>query len=260
MPKSAEKKAALTDYDDALRDLQIQLVNMQVWAMAKGRKIIILFEGRDASGKDGTIKRIIEHLAVRNTRVVALPKPSDRDKSLWWFQRYVEHLPAAGEIVIFNRSWYNRAGVERVMGFSTPDQQADFLKDAPNFEHMLIEADITLIKIWLDIDRNEQVRRLKARRTDPLKRLKVSAMDDVAEAKWCDYSVARNEMLTRTSTAAAPWVCVRADHKKTARLNVIRHILHVIKPPRLANHVAQPDPEMLFTFESAAIVDGRLAP
>ena len=260
MPKSAEKKAALTDYDDALRDLQIQLVNMQVWAMAKGRKIVILFEGRDASGKDGTIKRIIEHLAVRNTRVVALPKPSDRDKSLWWFQRYVEHLPAAGEIVIFNHSWYNRAGVERVMGFSTPDQQADFLKDAPNFEHMLIEADITLIKIWLDIDRNEQVRRLKARRTDPLKRLKVSAMDDVAEAKWCDYSVARNEMLTRTSTAAAPWVCVRADHKKTARLNVIRHILHVIKPPRLANHVAQPDPEMLFTFESAAIVDGRLAP
>jgi len=260
MPKTAEKKAAHAGYDDALRDLQIQLVNMQVWAMAKGRKIVILFEGRDASGKDGTIKRIIEHLAVRNTRVVALPKPSDRDKSLWWFQRYVEHLPAAGEIVIFNRSWYNRAGVERVMGFSTPDQQADFLKDAPNFEHMLIEADITLIKIWLDIDRNEQVRRLKARRTDPLKRLKVSAMDDVAEAKWCDYSVARNEMLTRTSTAAAPWVCVRADHKKTARLNVIRHILHVIKPPRLANHVAQPDPEMLFTFESAAIVDGRLAP
>jgi polyphosphate kinase 2 len=260
MPKSAEKKAAHADYDAALRDLQIQLVNMQVWAMAKGRKIVILFEGRDASGKDGTIKRIVEHLAVRNTRVIALPKPSDRDKSLWWFQRYVEHLPAAGEIVIFNRSWYNRAGVERVMGFSTPDQQADFLKDAPNFEHMLIEADIVLIKIWLDIDRNEQVRRLKARRTDPLKRLKVSAMDDVAEAKWCDYSVARNEMLTRTSTASAPWVCVRTNHKKTARLNVIRHILHVIRPPKLAMHVAKPDPEVLFAFERSAIVDGRLAP
>jgi polyphosphate kinase 2 len=260
MPKSAEKKAAHADYDAVLRDLQIQLVNMQVWAMAKGRKIVILFEGRDASGKDGTIKRIVEHLAVRNTRVIALPKPSDRDKSLWWFQRYVEHLPAAGEIVIFNRSWYNRAGVERVMGFSTPDQQADFLKDAPNFEHMLIEADIVLIKIWLDIDRNEQVRRLKARRTDPLKRLKVSAMDDVAEAKWCDYSVARNEMLTRTSTASAPWVCVRTNHKKTARLNVIRHILHVIRPPKLAMHVAKPDPDVLFTFEPSAIVDGRLAP
>lgn len=260
MPKSAEKKAAHADYDAALRDLQIQLVNMQVWAMAKGRKIVILFEERDASGKDGTIERIVEHLAVRNTRVIALPKPSDRDKSLWWFQRYVEHLPAAGEIVIFNRSWYNRAGVERVMGFSTPDQQADFLKDAPNFEHMLIEADIVLIKIWLDIDRNEQVRRLKARRTDPLKRLKVSAMDDVAEAKWCDYSVARNEMLTRTSTASAPWVCVRADHKKTARLNVIRHILHVIKPPKMAMKVAKPDPDVLFSFEPSAIVDGRLAP
>jgi len=260
MPKSAEKKAAHADYDAALRDLQIQLVNMQVWAMAKGRKIVILFEGRDASGKDGTIKRIVEHLAVRNTRVIALPKPSDRDKSLWWFQRYVEHLPAAGEIVIFNRSWYNRAGVERVMGFSTPDQQADFLKDAPNFEHMLIEADIVLIKIWLDIDRNEQVRRLKARRTDPLKRLKVSAMDDVAEAKWCDYSVARNEMLTRTSTASAPWVCVRTNHKKTARLNVIRHILHVIRPPKLAMHVGKPDPDVLFAFEPSAIVDGRLAP
>ena len=260
MPKTAEKKAAALAYDADLRDLQIQLVNMQVWAMAKGRKIVILFEGRDASGKDGTIKRIVEHLAVRNTRVIALPKPSDRDKSLWWFQRYVEHLPAAGEIVIFNRSWYNRAGVERVMGFSTPDQQADFLNDAPNFEHMLIEADIILIKIWLDIDRNEQVRRLKARRTDPLKRLKVSAMDDVAEAKWCDYSVARNEMLTRTSTATAPWVCVRTNHKKTARLNVIRHILHVIKPPKLAQHVAKPDPEVLFAFEPSAIVDGRLAP
>lgn len=260
MPKSAEKKAAALAYDIDLRDLQIQLVNMQVWAMAKGRKIVILFEGRDASGKDGTIKRIIEHLAVRNTRVIALPKPSDRDRSLWWFQRYVEHLPAAGEIVIFNRSWYNRAGVERVMGFSTPQQQADFLNDAPNFEHMLIEADITLIKIWLDIGRDEQVRRLKSRRTDPLKRLKVSAMDDVAEAKWCDYSDARNEMLTRTSTAAAPWVCVRADDKKATRLNVIRHILHVIKPPKLAKHVAKPEPEVLFAFEPSAIVDGRLAP
>jgi polyphosphate kinase 2 len=260
MSKSADKMAARLDYDAALRDLQIQLVNMQIWAMAEGRKIVILFEGRDASGKDGTIKRIVEHLAVRNTRVVALPKPSDRDKSLWWFQRYVEHLPAAGELVIFNRSWYNRTGVERVMGFSTPEQQARFLHDAPNFEHMLIEADITLIKIWLDIERHEQVRRLKARRTDPLKRLKVSAMDDVAEAKWCDYSVARNQMLTRTSTVSAPWVCVRAGHKKTARLNVIRHILHVIKPPKLAEQVAKPDPKVLFVFDPAAIIDGRLAP
>jgi polyphosphate kinase len=260
MPKSAEKKAARLEYNAALKDLQIHLVDMQIWAMAKGRKIVILFEGRDASGKDGTIKRIVEHLAVRNTRVVALPKPSDRDRSLWWFQRYVEHLPAAGEIVIFNRSCYNRTGVERVMGFSTPEQQADFLNDAPNFEHMLVEANIVLIKIWLDIDRDEQVRRLKARRTDPLKRLKVSAMDDVAEAKWCDYSVARNEMLTRTSTATAPWVCVRAGHKKTTRLNVIRHILHVIKPPKLAERVAKPDPQVLFFFDPAAIVDGRLAP
>ncbi len=259
-PKPGNHKKSLHDYDAALRDLQVDLVALQVWAMAKGRKIVILFEGRDASGKDGTIKRIVEHLAVRNTRVVALPKPSDRDKSLWWFQRYVEHLPAAGEIVIFNRSWYNRAGVERVMGFSTRQQQADFLNDAPKFEQMLIEADITLIKIWLDIDRDEQAKRLKSRRTDPLKRLKVSAMDDVAEAKWRDYSDARNEMLTRTHTDFAPWVCVRANDKKATRLNVIRHLLDVIKPPKHGRRHASPDPEVLFSFEPAAIVDGRLAP
>lgn len=247
-------------YDRALKALQIELVRTQAWAMAKGKKIVIVLEGRDTAGKDGVIKRITEYLAVRNTRVIALPKPSDREKSLWWFQRYVHFLPAAGEIVIFNRSWYNRAGVEQVMGFCTPQEHADFLNDAPNFERMLAEADILLIKLWLDISKAEQAKRLKERHTDPLKQLKISDMDAVAHAKWKAYSKARNVMLTRTDTPLAPWVCVRADNKKQARLNVIRQLLHTIGYPDLSPDIAPPDPRFVFAFETEAITDGRLHP
>ena len=253
-------KAGANAYDAELRTLQIELVRLQVWAMETGQKILVVFEGRDAAGKDGAIKRIVEHLAVRNTRVIALPKPSDREKSQWWFQRYVEHLPAAGELVIFNRSWYNRAGVERVMCFSTPAQQEDFLRDAPNFERMLIEADILVVKIWLDISRKEQGHRLADRRKDPLKQLKISPMDAVAEEKWSDYSKARDDMLMRTHSPSAPWVCVAANDKAAARINVMRHLLHAIKPPGLSNDVVLPDPAILFAFEAAAITDGRLEP
>ncbi len=228
--------------------------------MSAGEKVVIVFEGRDGAGKDGTIKRITEHLAPRNTRVVALPKPSDRQLTSWFFQRYVRHLPAAGEIVIFNRSWYNRAGVDRVMEFATPREQEDFLNDAPTFERMLAEADIRIIKFWLDISKAEQAKRLDARRTDPLKLLKVSALDDIAQKKWKAYSRARDEMLVRTHTALAPWICVHTDKKKKARLAVIRHLLHTLAPAEIYAKVAAPAPDVLFPFEAEALHDGRLEP
>ena len=247
------------DYDDALRDLQIGLVRYQMWAIKTGAKGLIILEGRDGAGKDGTIARITEHLAARNTRAVSLPKPSDRERSQWYFQRYARHLPAAGDLVIFNRSWYNRAGVEPVMGFCTDREHEDFLRDVSAFERMLEETDMRVIKIWLDISKHEQAKRLDARRGDPLKRLKVSDLDAVAQKKWKDYSAARDQMLLRTHTAIAPWICVRADHKKTARLNVIRHLLHTLAPAEIAAGVDPPDPKVLFSFEPAAISDGRLA-
>jgi polyphosphate kinase 2 len=248
------------DYKAALRRLQVALVRAQIAAVQTGEKILVLLEGRDAAGKDGTIKRITEYLSPRNTRVVALPKPSDREESEWYFQRYAEHLPAAGEIVIFNRSWYNRAGVEPVMGFCTPQQHEQFLRDAPEFERMLLEADIRLIKYWLDIDKEEQAERLDDRRKDPLKQLKVSALDGVAQKKWKAYSKARDEMLTRTHTAVAPWTCVRNDHKKAGRLNLIRHLLHRTAPAYVCEDIEQPDPKVVFAFEETALGDGRLAP
>jgi polyphosphate kinase 2 len=220
---------------------------------------VLVMEGRDGAGKDGSIKRIIEHLSPRWTRVVALPKPSDRERSQWYFQRYVAHLPAAGEFVIFNRSWYNRAGVETVMGFSTPTEQAEFLRDAPDFERMLVESGIVLVKIWLDISKKEQAERLEARRTDPLKILKVSDLDAVAQKKWKAYSAARNLMLERTHTAIAPWHCVRADRKRPARLAIIRHLLHRAAPAEIAASVDPPDPDILFPFTPDAVRDGRLA-
>lgn len=245
------------DYEAELARLQLELVLTQVWAGETGRKIAVVFEGRDAAGKDGAIKRIVEHLSIRSTRVVALPKPSDRERSQWWFQRYTAHLPAAGELVLFNRSWYNRAGVEKVMGFSTAEEQADFLRDAPLFERMLTEAGVTLVKFWLDISKDEQAERLAERRADPLKQLKISPLDAVAQEKWDAYSRARDEMLAATHTDWAPWVCVRADSKKQARLNLIRHLLHAVGRPD--TKADTPDPKIVFPFEPDAITDGRLA-
>lgn len=253
---------AKSDQDDAyeteLAQLQLALVKYQQHAMAHGDKVLIIFEGRDAAGKDGTIKRMIEHLSIRATRVMALPKPTDIEASQWYFQRYVPHLPAAGQIVIFNRSWYNRAGVERVMEFATRKQQETFLRDVPHFEEMLVESGLQLIKIWLDISRKEQAERLKDRREDPLKALKSSPLDDVAQEKWSDYSAARDEMLTRTHSSAAPWHCVVTDKKKTARLNVMRHVVRTIAPKEIAQNVAKPDNKVLFPFEIGAIAEGRL--
>ncbi|WP_242096857.1 polyphosphate kinase 2 [Sphingomonas sp. CROZ-RG-20F-R02-07] len=248
-----------TDSLSKLERLQLGLVRTQMAAAESGERIVVVLEGRDAAGKDGTIKRIVEHLSIRNTRVVALPKPSDRELGQWYFQRYVAHLPTAGELVIFNRSWYNRAGVEVVMGYSTPAQQAEFLRDAPEFERMLVESGIHVIKLWLDIDKDEQKARLDARTHDPLKALKVSSLDAVAQKKWDAYTAARDTMLTRTHTTLAPWYCVRADDKKRARRAVIRHILHRVAPADIAHDVGEPSPHLLFPFETAALEDGRLA-
>jgi polyphosphate kinase 2 len=245
-------------YKAELRDLQIGLVRYQQWMLKTGAKTLVIFEGRDGAGKDGSIKRITEHLAPRNTHAVSLPKPSDREQTQWYFQRYVEHLPAAGDLVILNRSWYNRAGVEQVMGFCSPREHEDFLRDVPAFERMLEETDIRVVKFWLDISKKEQAKRLDARREDPLKQLKVSDLDAEAQRRWKDYSKARDEMLMRTSIPIAPWICVHTDHKKRARLNVMRHLLHTLAPEDIHTDVATADPKVLFAFEEAALKDGRL--
>ncbi|MFT3996539.1 MAG: polyphosphate kinase 2 [Asticcacaulis sp.] len=236
-------------YEAELVRLQVALVDAQIWSQTEGRKICIVLEGRDSAGKDGAIKRITEHLSVRQTRIIALPKPSDREKTQWWFQRYTEHLPAAGEWVLFNRSWYNRAGVEKVMGFSSPQEQEVFLRDVVPYETMLADANITLVKLWLDISKKEQKKRLADRRADPLKRLKVSALDAVAQDKWDEYSSARDEMLRRSHHPNAPWHCVCTDDKKAARLNIIRHLLSAIGCPTYSVDTPPADPDILYSYD-----------
>jgi polyphosphate kinase 2 len=231
---------------------------MQYWIKETGQRVILLFEGRDAAGKGGITRRIIERLNPRGVRLVALGKPSDVEQTQWYFQRYVEHLPAAGELVILNRSWYNRAGVEQVMNFATPEEQETFLRDVPVFERMLVGSGVQIVKLWLDISRKEQAERLEARRTDPLKALKVSPLDAVAQEKWDEYSKARDDMLMRTHTADAPWNIVHTDKKQQARSNIIRHLLKQLAPPEIAEGVPAPDPDILFPFEPAALTDGRL--
>ena len=243
------------DYEEALEALQIELVATQAWAIEQGLKVVIVFEGRDAAGKDGVIKRITEYLSPRQTRVVALSKPTERETGQWYFQRYAPHLPAAGETVLFNRSWYNRAGVEPVMGFCTPAQYEQFLNDAPHFERMLTGSGMVLIKFWLDISRDEQARRLEERTSDPLKRFKVSALDAEAQKRWSDYSTARDRMLEETGAPHSEWTVVATDDKKAARLNIIRHILHRVCRP--GSKVDRPDKDILFPAHKAR---GRLQP
>ena len=232
------------DYDADLERLQIALVQTQAWTIEQGVRTLIVFEGRDTAGKDGAIKRLTEYMSPRQTRVVALPKPTEREASQWYFQRYVGHLPAAGETVILNRSWYNRGGVEPVMGFCTPEQHAQFLKDAPRFERMLTDDGIVLIKLWLDISKQEQGKRLAQRREDPLKRFKLSSLDAEAEARWDAYSGARNRMLEETDSKSARWTAVATDDKKTARLNIIRHVLTTLACPEA--EVEAPDTKVVF--------------
>ncbi len=222
------KKIKREAYEKALEYLQTELVELQEWIKHKGLKVIVIFEGRDTAGKGGTIKRITERLNPRVVRVVALGVPTEKEKTQWYFQRYVPHLPAAGEMVLFDRSWYNRANVERVMGFCTDDEYWEFLRSCPEFERMLVRSGIILIKYWLSVSDDEQERRFRARIHDPLRRWKLSPMDIKSYARWVDYSRAKDEMFKYTDIKQAPWYNVNADIKKHARLNVINHLLTMI--------------------------------
>ena len=253
---SISKKA----YKNNLHMLQIELVKLQRHFIQCDDKILILFEGRDAAGKDGTIKRIVQHLSPRETRVVALAKPSDRDRTSWYFQRYVPHLPAAQELVLFNRSWYNRAGVERVMGFCTEAEYQEFMGSVSDFEHMLVRSGIKLLKYYLDISKPEQKQRLHERKSDPLTQWKVSALDQLALKKWEQYSLARDEMLARTHTAVAPWTIVRADDKHLARLNIIKDLLSRLHYADKDERLIPPDLRIVSTYSAPYLDSGLLAP
>ncbi|MGH6648123.1 polyphosphate kinase 2 [Aquabacterium sp.] len=265
-----ELELELDDHDDADKEsrkqyfnelfrLQGELVKLQDWVVNTGHKVVILFEGRDAAGKGGVIKRITQRLNPRVARVAALPAPNDRERTQWYFQRYASHLPAAGEMVLFDRSWYNRAGVERVMGFCTDDQYEEFFRSAPEFERMLVRSGIQLIKYWFSISDEEQQLRFMGRIHDPLKQWKLSPMDLESRRRWEDYTKAKEIMLERTHIAEAPWWVVQADDKKKARLNCIHHLLQqmpyreverqpIVLPPRVRHqdYARQPvSPEIL---------------
>jgi polyphosphate kinase len=246
-------------YKHTLRKLQVELVKLQRHFIQCNDKILILLEGRDASGKDGTIKRIVQHLSPRETRVVALGKPSDRDRSGWYFQRYVPLLPLAQELVLFNRSWYNRAGVERVMGFCTGDEVEEFMGSVKDFESMLVRSGVKLLKYYLDISKAEQKRRLKDRRNDPLKQWKVSPIDGQALKRWKQYSRARDEMLARTHSKRAPWTLVHADDKELARLNIIKDLLGRLHYAGKNKRLIRADRRIVFAYDPANRVAGRLA-
>ena len=215
-------------YEAELERLQLELVNMLEWIRFSGERVVIVFEGRDAAGKGGTISRIIGPLNPRYARVVALPKPTERETTQWYFQRYVQHLPAAGEIVVFDRSWYNRAGVERVMGFCTDEEYWDFLRAAPEFERMLVRSGIRIVKYWMAVSHDEQLRRFNSRLADPAKRWKFSPIDIASQEHWNDYSRAKDLMFEHTSIPESPWWEVDANDKRRARLNTIRHLLSMV--------------------------------
>ena len=223
-PKKIPKKA----YEAELRRLQTELVTMQQWVKESGTRIVAIFEGRDAAGKGSAIKRMTEYLNPRTARIVALPAPTERERSQWYFQRYIEHLPAAGEIVLMDRSWYNRAGVERVMGFCTSDEYRRFLHQAPIFERLLVEDGVLLRKYWFSVSDIEQEKRFKSRLTDPMRRWKLSPMDVQSISKWEEYSRAKDEMFVHTDIPEAPWVTVESEDKKRSRINVIAHLLSTI--------------------------------
>ncbi|MBI5837886.1 MAG: polyphosphate kinase 2 [Candidatus Eisenbacteria bacterium] len=214
------------DYEKGKARLQIELLKMQNWVKASGERVVILFEGRDAAGKGGTIKRFMEHLNPRGAHVVALQKPSDVERGQWYFQRYIAEMPTAGEIVLFDRSWYNRAGVERVMGFCTPREHLEFLRQAPVLERMLVGSGIRLYKLWFSVSREEQARRFRERQRDPLKQWKLSPIDVASFGKWDQYTQAKEEMFFHTDTPDAPWTVIKSDDKKRARLESMRFLLH----------------------------------
>ncbi|EAI3353974.1 polyphosphate kinase 2 [Campylobacter jejuni] len=228
---SVKRKKSTIEYEKDLKNLQIELLKFQNHVKAKGLKVLILIEGRDAAGKGGAIKRLIEHLNPRGCRVVALEKPSDVEKTQWYFQRYIAHLPSAGEIVIFDRSWHNRAGVEPVMGFCTPQQHKDFLREVPLFENMISNSDIIFFKFYFSVSKDEQKKRFEKRRSDPLKQYKLSPVDQKSQELWDKYTLAKYSMLLASNTPTCPWTIISSDDKKKARLNLLRFILSKVEYP-----------------------------
>jgi polyphosphate kinase len=253
--EKVDKEAA---YLEQLAMLELAIVQTQTWLIETGQKVLVILEGRDAAGKDGAIKALTLRMSARNTRVVALPKPTDREKTQWYFQRHAAHLPAGGEFVIFNRSWYNRAGVEPVMGFCTPEQTEAFYRDVVPFEQGLVDNDIRLFKFFISISRKEQEARLKERLGNPIKALKVSPLDAKADEKWDAYSKALSRMVKDTHDKVAPWTIVRGDSKKKARLAIMAHIVRTLACPTLTAPLPELDGDVLFAFEPAALKDGRI--
>ena len=242
-------------YEAKKAALQAELLKVQIWAQDTGQKFVILFEGRDAAGKGGTIKRYMEHLNPRFARVVALQKPSEAERGQWFFQRYIAHLPTAGEMVFYDRSWYNRAGVERVMGFCSPTEYLEFMRQAPELERMFVRSGIRLYKYWFSVTRDEQSRRFAARETDPLKRWKLSPIDMASLTRWDDYTEAKEAMFFYTDTADAPWTIVKSNDKKRARLNCMQHFLASLDYPDKDLHVVgMPDP--LIVGQARHVVHG----
>ena len=246
------------EYEAEKKKLQIELLKVQSWVKESGQRIVMLFEGRDAAGKGGTIKRFTEHLNPRGARVVALEKPSERERGQWYFQRYIEHLPTYGEIVLFDRSWYNRAGVERVMGFCTAAEYLEFLREAPEFERMLVRSGVRVYKFWFSVSREEQLRRFNSRRNDPLKHWKLSPIDVQSLGKWDDYTDAKEAMFFHTDTADSPWLVIKSDDKKRARLNCMRHVLSTLPYPGKDPKVAYPaDPLIVGSAANVLAADGQ---
>jgi len=261
-----EKKMTEKEYQKAKRSLQIELLKMQGWVKATQAKVALLFEGRDAAGKGGTIKRFTENLNPRGARVVALEKPSERESTQWYFQRYISVLPSGGEIVLFDRSWYNRAGVERVMGFCSPVEYLEFMRQAPDLERMLVRSGTHLIKFWFSVSREEQRRRFAARHSDPVRRWKLSPMDLQSLDKWEDYTAAKEAMFFYTDTADAPWTVIKSNDKKRARIEAIRFVLSVLDyTDKDAEVVGTPDPMIVGIGPTARMYEageeeGRLFP
>ncbi len=245
-------KIARKEYEWRKAELQVELLKVQDWIKATGQKVVFLFEGRDAAGKGGTIKRFMEHLNPRGARVVALDKPSDKERSQWYYQRYIQHLPSAGEIVLFDRSWYNRAGVERVMGFCNPSEYLEFMRQTPQLERMLVRSGILMYKYWFSVTQEEQHRRFKSREREPLKQWKLSPIDRQSLDKWQDYTEAKEAMFFYTDTADAPWTIVKSNDKKRARLNCMMHFLSSLPyPNKNLEVVGEPDPLIVGAGEHA---------
>lgn len=249
-----QKKMGVLEYERHKHELQIELLKVQGWVKDTKQRVVVIFEGRDAAGKGGTIKRFMEHLNPRGAHVLALEKPNARERNQWYFQRYIEHLPSKGEMVLFDRSWYNRAGVERVMGFCSDQEYLEFLRQTPDLERMLVNSGIILFKYWFSVGRTEQFRRFKSRQNDPLKQWKLSPVDMASLARWDEYSKAKSAMMFHTDTKDSPWTIVRSDDKKRGRINCMRHFLHQLDYPGKDHDVVVP-PNPLIVGSSREIYE-----